>query len=805
MSGLEVAATGMTGLAAKSTAVLCLALALAWLARRGSARTLHLLWTTTFVVLLALPVVNLAGPSWAVPILPVRDANADELSLEMTAEETSASGVERAMPGLPISSESPSAIARSRTSSGSLAFESELLAPVASGFPTPLSPSTIAFIIWALGCGAALTSLAVGGLRFRGLVRKAVPVRDPNWLSQGDSIRRRVRVRGDVRILLSTEASTPMTGGLRRPLIVLPSSAEDWTPDRREVVLTHELVHVRRRDALRHLLGRVAAACYWFHPLGWLAWRLSATAGERSCDEEVVALGARPSQYARHLFSLASETTGGPTVLACRMVPRSQLEDRIRSILRQDRPRYSPVRTSAALAAIGVAGTLVACGNPVPREPAARPSPRVETPASNDARAEEPSIYAPAPEPTPLSNPGQEPPTAESVEAERLAATSTASERRPPAPPATDAPPTGLRNVGQAFAALLTPEAVRPQAFQCNPGNSITILRQRGEWTLQRHVNGVRVCMRNHGNVEIGSQQVATGSAGDGRWLVLESQAERLHRLVVTPGPGGLRYDWSINGRSEVFDAQAAEWRDRMLTVAQGYLEVQDVLAAEGSLRSEIGSHRRHVADLQRQIWAHHRHVSSLHREIGAYRRHVNSLQRQLTSTDSGVQGTGQRMAQTSSVGMEEALRATTQSLERQLESATFALAGDIDEIRLREMQEEVQGTVADLVRLQDEIETQLVDMEAETDRMERESRVMQQIIEQFDLDERVREIEQQIEEYDLEGQMREIELQIEEYDLDGKIAEIESQIEEFDADRRIDEIERSLQDEVAALRRIIG
>lgn len=805
MSGLEVAVTGMTGLVAKATAVLFLALALAWLARRGSARTLHLLWTTTFVVLLALPVVSMLGPSWPVPILPVLDANADVPSRELAAEEPSARGVERERPGSPTSLESLSRITRSRTTSGSLAFESEPPPPGGGDYSAPLAPSAIAFLIWALGCGAALVSLAVGSFRFRKLVREAVPVRDPDWLSQADSIRRRVAISGDVRILLSTEASTPMTGGLRRPLIVLPSSAEDWTPDRREVVLTHELVHVRRRDALRHLLGRVTAACYWCHPLGWLASRLSAGASERSCDEEVLAMGVRPSEYARHLFSLASETIGGPTVLACRMVQRSQLEDRIISILRQNRPPYSPARTTVALAAIGVAGSLFACGNPVPREPAAQPSPPlVETPVSNDTRAEEPSIHAPAPEPRPPANPVQEPPTPENTETERMAAAPTVSERMPPAPPVSDARPTGLRSVGLASPPL-PPEAVRPQAFQCNPGNSITILRRRDEWTLQRHVDGIRVCMRNHGNVEIGSQQVGTGSAEEGSWLVLESQAERLHRLVVTPGPGGLKYDWSMDGRSEVFDAQAAEWRDRMLTVAQGYLEVQDVLAEEGSLRSEIGSHRRHVAGLQRQIRAHHRHVSSLHREIGAYQRHVGSLHRQLTSTDSEVESTDDRRARMSSVSIQEALRATTRSLERQLESATLALAEDFDEVRLREMQAEVRGTVADLVRLQDEIDTQLVDMEAETDRMARESRVLRQITEEYDLDQRVREIEQQIEEYDLEGQIREIELQIEEYDLDGKVAEIESQIEEFDADRRIAEIERSLQVEVAALRRIIG
>ena len=703
MSGLEPLATSMMGLVAKATAVLCLALTLAWLARRGSVRTLHLFWTTTFVVLLALPVASLVGPSWPVPVLPVRDANADEPSLEMTAEETSVSGVEREMPGSPISSESPSRMAHSRTSSRLLALESEVPPPGAGDYSAPLAPSTIAFLIWALGYGAALTSLAVGGFRFRKLVRKAVPVRDPDWLSQADSIRRRVRIQADVRVLLSAEASTPMTGGLWRPLILLPSSAAGWTPDRREVVLTHELVHVRRRDALRHLLGRVAAACYWFHPLGWLASRLSESAGERSCDEEVLALGARPSEYAQHLFSLASETAGGPTVLACRMVQRSQLEDRITSILRQNRPRYSPARASAALAAIGVAGTLVACGTPVPRESPAPPSPRVETPASDDTRTDEPSIHAPAPKPTPPANPVREPPTPE-TETEHLAATPTASERMPSALPVTDAPPAGLRGVGQAPAPLATLEAVRPHPFQCNP-EKWTIVRRRGEWTIQRHVDGIRLCMRNRGNVEIGSHQVATGSADDGSWLVLESQAERLHRLVVNPGSGGLEYDWSIDGRSEVFGARAREWRDLMLTVMNGYLEVQDVLAEEGSLREVGWAHRRHVSGLQRQIGAHRRHVSGLQRQIGAHQRRAGHLQHQVAS-----------------------MRKVEELIEEY----------DI-ESRIREI--EIQIEDYDLERKIREIEIQIEDYDIGGKIAEVESR-----IEEFDADRRIEEIERLLE-----------------------------------------------------------
>ena len=674
MSALAVAAGGVAGLVAKATLVLCLALALAWLGRRGSARTLHLLWTTTFVVLLALPVVNLLGPSWPLPILPARDAQAGMLSLEKAEKLASAAGIQREMPGAPISAGSMRA--RPMNVSGSSPVESGLSQFGASDLPSPLTLSAIAFLIWAVGCAAALASLVVGGLRFRKLVRTAVPMSKPGWLQQAASIRRRLSMRKNVRILITnTRATTPMTGGLWRPVVLLPSSAENWTPDRRQVVLAHELVHVRRCDALRHLLGRVAAACYWFHPLGWLASRLSAVASERSCDEEVLALGTRPSEYARHLFSLASETVGRSAALALGMVQRSQLEDRIRSILRQHRPRYSAVGTTSALVAIGMVGTLLACGNPVPREPA----PQASTP--------------------------------ENAETERLAAAPPMSEPIELAPPVTDAPPVESPSVEPAPAPLATPEPVTPQPFQCNPGKW-TVVRRRGEWTLQRHVDGLRMCMRNRGNFDIWSQNVAAESTDEGSWLVLESQAERLHRLVVTPGPEGLEYDWSIDGRSEVFDDRAREWRDLMLTVMNGDLEVQDVLAEESSLQ-EIGwAHRRHVSGLQRQIGAHQRHVGGLQRQIGAHQRHISDLHRQLARTDDLAQ--------------------RVREIEEQIEE--YDLDGKIRELEIQIEDYDLDGRI----------------------------RGIEMQIEEYDLDGKIEEAEARVEEFDADGRIDEIERALE-------------------------------------------
>ena len=858
MSGLGVA-TGVAGLVAKATVVLCLALALAWLARRGSARTLHLLWTTAFVLLLALPVLSLLGPSWSVPILPARDIAAEGASLQGSGDGVATAEAPRRMAGRAVSSGPSRRIAGARTSSEFPTVESSRPRRRAGDESAPLTPSGVAFLIWTLGCGAALTSLAVGSLRFRKLVRDAAPVRDLVWKQQTDAIRRRLRVRSQVRILMSPKVPTPMAGGPWRPVILLPSDAEGWSPERRAVVLAHEMVHVRRRDALRQVVGRAVVALYWFHPLSWPAWRAATIAAERSCDEEVLELGTRPSEYARHLFSLASGTTGGRAVLALPMVQRSQLEKRIMSILKRHRPRYSLARTIAALAGIGVAGTLIACANPVPRDPDAQPAPRDQAIVPGEVQARDRVIPAPSPEPTAAVSPAPEPIPASEIPSEPASAPD-------PAPPA----PEGSQDANR-------------QALDCNPGSGNGVMRRAGEWTLQRRVDGMRLCMRNHGNVEMASDGTAIQSMDDDSWLVLESQTERLHRLVITPGPGGLEYDWSIDGRSQAFDGEAGEWRDLMLTVMDGYLEVQEIRGEEASLRGQIAAHRGHIATLRGAIATHRGHVAALrgeiatHRglvatlrgEVAGHRGHVAGLRGQVNSPPAQVARVMSRLsAQVELIANRHAMTTLADRMREAVETARQALATTEVQMALESAREslervdarkaietarqasgtgdlaeamraaaealetalqtpEMQETMADLAELSetlsaaaddwttvaDDLQQIERDLAARRDGLEQEAaalarermREIEEEIEEYDLAGRVAAMEAQIEEYDLDGKVAGIEAQIEEYDLASKIREIEAQIEELDADRRTDEIERSIQDEIAALRELIG
>lgn len=275
------------------TVLLSVAAWVTWALRKRAASTQHLLWTTTFVVLLALPLAASFLPTWTLPVLPASLVDAHFTTAEFLDEGSSSS----------------------------------------LGAVSQLSATSFVLWLWALGSLAALISIVAGWIRFATLVREGRTVQDAEWIEAVERLRDRLGIRRNVRLIECPSIHTAMAGGLRNPVILLPMDARGWCTDRRTAILAHELIHLRRHDPLRQLLGGIALALYWFHPLSWLAARLSVVSREQACDEGVLQLGVQPSQYATHLLELAESRGPTPTVLALPFIQRSQLERRIKAIL----------------------------------------------------------------------------------------------------------------------------------------------------------------------------------------------------------------------------------------------------------------------------------------------------------------------------------------------------------------------------------------------------------------------------------------------------------------------------------------
>jgi hypothetical protein len=109
----------------------------------------------------------------------------------------------------------------------------------------------------------------------------------------------------EIRLRLSTAIDSPMTMGTLRAIVLLPLSAITLLgTDELEVVLAHELAHVRRADFFWNILQTIAETLFFFHPVVW--WISARIRHERElcCDDLALKICPNPIVYAHALVHL---------------------------------------------------------------------------------------------------------------------------------------------------------------------------------------------------------------------------------------------------------------------------------------------------------------------------------------------------------------------------------------------------------------------------------------------------------------------------------------------------------------------
>lgn len=105
-----------------------------------------------------------------------------------------------------------------------------------------------------------------------------------------------------IEIRESDRVASPVTLGILRPAIVLPSDWRDWTTTNLDAVLAHECAHVRRRDPAVQLLSSIHRAILWHSPLAWYLHRQIVRTAEQSSDDAAIAATGDRAGYAELLL-----------------------------------------------------------------------------------------------------------------------------------------------------------------------------------------------------------------------------------------------------------------------------------------------------------------------------------------------------------------------------------------------------------------------------------------------------------------------------------------------------------------------
>jgi TonB family protein len=274
------------------------------LRQRSSAAQRHHVWAAAILASLALPFFSLLLPTWHSAAL----GSAATLWIPARAN---------------------------ATGSRSYAIPSAII-NVASDSPIFNELAVAALLAWALGFSFVLLRLLSGLARLAWVSSRSKPLFDDSWMSTALEISKFHKIDRSVRLRQGSSAlAMPLTWGIFRPVIVLPSSAEHWREDRRRIVLSHELAHIARHDWFLQICAELARAIYWFHPLAWLAARHLRQESERASDDRVLLSGIAPSHYASQLLDLARslENSGRAWSSALAIARPTNLERRFAAML----------------------------------------------------------------------------------------------------------------------------------------------------------------------------------------------------------------------------------------------------------------------------------------------------------------------------------------------------------------------------------------------------------------------------------------------------------------------------------------
>jgi beta-lactamase regulating signal transducer with metallopeptidase domain len=354
----------LASVAVKGTVILALAAALSLALRRAPASFRHLLWSLALGAVLLLPVLAPLVPQWRVPGLPGFTAERTE-----TVEVVAVAAAESRAVNRPLPASQPArrldveraSVAEGRTRAIDAPVLRERVVteePARAGVPW----GAVLFLVWLAGVLVVGAGIALGVARTWYLAGHARPVRSGRLWDVAVRIAAQLGITRHVAVLQCQGSCMPMTWGLERPCVLLPSDADEWPDDLLQTVLLHELAHVKRLDYLTQLLARLACAIYWFNPLVWLAARRLRVERELACDDEVLRAGSRASDYAGHLLEMALSLRARPLLASVAMARASQLSARLRAVLDSGRARGSltsrfvvPSTLCAALVALTVA------------------------------------------------------------------------------------------------------------------------------------------------------------------------------------------------------------------------------------------------------------------------------------------------------------------------------------------------------------------------------------------------------------------------------------------------------------------
>ncbi len=206
--------------------------------------------------------------------------------------------------------------------------------------------------VWFWLIGMLMMMFRLGGgylLTYRLKTRNILPVDKPTQ-KLADQLAERLKIRRKLSVMESLRVDFPMVIGYFKPVVVIPFGLLGRIPfEQVEMILAHELAHVKRADFLVNLLQSLIEVILFFNPFVW--WLSSVIRHEREniCDDLAMSITGKQTILAKALVSLSEKQDIKPNTLAV-YFNKFKTMKRIERIL--NNPRLKPSNTEKAVVSL---------------------------------------------------------------------------------------------------------------------------------------------------------------------------------------------------------------------------------------------------------------------------------------------------------------------------------------------------------------------------------------------------------------------------------------------------------------------
>jgi len=192
-------------------------------------------------------------------------------------------------------------------------------------------------ILWFSGI-IFLTSRILGGYYYMQQIKTKNLVNvDSRWLLILKSISEKLELSKPVQLFESTVIKFPTVIGYFKPVILMPlGTLSGMSVDQIEMILAHEIAHIKRADYLLNLIQSFLEILYFFNPAVWIISKIIRIEREYACDDLALSINDDSSILAKALLTVHEHDVDRPIVAVSALGTKNSLLGRIKRMTKKN-------------------------------------------------------------------------------------------------------------------------------------------------------------------------------------------------------------------------------------------------------------------------------------------------------------------------------------------------------------------------------------------------------------------------------------------------------------------------------------